>query len=160
MGEGLISVQFLFCFIFLSSCYPPLCLVLLPKGLSDTYSLLAGSLQLGVGSCDEYGKAFWACYLGNLAGWVSLPFWLFYWCSSSFSLSLRSHLPIWNFFPTSKSHHLVLCWIFSVDLHSHILWNSLLRVNTGTALLKPSGILGFKFGLLTVSQSKGCGVGV
>lgn len=45
MGEGLISVQFLFRFIFLSSHYPPLCLALPPKGLSDTYSLLAGCLQ-------------------------------------------------------------------------------------------------------------------
>lgn len=30
----------------------------------------------------------------------------------------------------------------------------------GTVLLKPSGMLGFKLGLLTVSQSKCCGVGV
>lgn len=45
MGEGLISVQFLFRFIFLSSHYPPLCLALPPKGLSYTYSLIAGCLQ-------------------------------------------------------------------------------------------------------------------
>lgn len=66
--------------------------------------------ELGVSSCYEYGKAFWTCYLGNLGVWVSLIFWLLYWCSSSFSLSLHSpstHIKL--FFHASKSHPLVLC---------------------------------------------------
>lgn len=161
MGEGLISVQFIFPFIFLSSHYPPLCLGLLLKGLSGTYSLVAGCLQ-------SLESATVMSMVGDF-GHVILEIWLFWLFfallavtqySSLFSLSLHSGLPTRNFLSTSKSHHLVLCWIFSVGLYSHTLWSYLWRVNMGTVLPKPSGILGFKLGLLTVSQSKDWGVGV
>lgn len=158
MGEGLISVQFLFPFIFLSSHYPPLCLRLLPKGLSDIYSPVAGCLQClesaaVVGMVRHFGHGVLKiCVSGFLypSGYSSdaAPHFL---CCSLFC-------PIWNFFPcTSKSHHLVLFWIFSVALHSHNLWSCFLRARMAGVLLKPSGTLGFKLNLLTVSLSKDCG---
>lgn len=91
MGQGLISVQFLFPFIFLSSRYPPLCLGLLPKGLSNIYSLVAGCLQsLESAAVMSMVRDF---------GYVILEIWLFFallavtWYSFLFSLSLHSGLP-------------------------------------------------------------------
>lgn len=58
-----------FSFIFLSSHYLPLCLGLLPKGLSDTFSLVAGCLQ----SLESSAVMSMVRYFGHviLGIWVS-----------------------------------------------------------------------------------------